>query len=72
VNIELRWVEREVLVPSEQVQYRDGRPVMVKRKERVLQYRERIYEAGMPAIGIPGCWTDKWSDWTDVPVEVEK
>lgn len=65
--IELRWVERAV--PDSTATYViDGNAVEFKsvRKERVLQYRES------PGFGpLPEGCARNWSEWRDVPTEVE-
>ena len=55
--IELRWVERT----RPYVTYVDGKACL--EIDKVLQYRQRLYESLGPFSG----YSNKWSDWQDVP-----
>jgi len=69
VNIELRWVNRVVMVPDPDLAYRDRLEPVMKRKEvRVLQHRFHYIKSMVNGVVVDS----GWSDWTDVPVEVEK
>lgn len=63
--IELRFVEREVKLPDPA-----GSPYFSIIKDSVLQYR--TWRVETDGDGISLCNGPIWTDWQDVPVEVEK
>ena len=62
MNIELRWVERRVVLTQTATS-------TTTKLERVLQYRERDGGAYTDDFGC--VHLERWSDWRDVPVEAE-
>jgi len=76
--IELRWFDKTVYPTDRQneLQKRKGQPEIKCWSERTLQYRtvENSLEVGIQTITPleEGVQEPIWSDWVDVPVEIEE